>query len=320
VKTSIALCSFNGERFVSKQLESIAAQDVPPGELVVCDDGSKDRTVEIVRRFARSARFPVRVEVNASTLGVAGNFEKALGLCTGDLIFLADQDDVWLPRKLASIVRQFEVRPDLGLVFSDAEAVDERGCPLRYRLWDGVGMSRRERHLAAEGDLFRVLLRRNVVTGATLAFRSEFRPLVLPIPRFWQHDAWIALLISAVASCKAIPDPLILYRQHATQVQGERVLSFYRQYQIAKREGAEKFALVAMRHTAASQRLATWDQAGRIEPAVRALRQKSEHFEAKISIRRARYSRLRMIARELVCGRYRRYSRGWKSLAQDLFL
>src|SRR5947208_14214106 len=98
---SVAMCTYNGERFLKEQLESLAAQTRQPDELVVCDDRSTDSTPHIVEAFARAAPFPVRLEVNDRCLGSTKNFEHAILRCTGALIALSDQDDVWHPEKLA---------------------------------------------------------------------------------------------------------------------------------------------------------------------------------------------------------------------------
>ena len=92
---SIALATYNGAVYLKEQLESIAAQTRTPDELVISDDQSTDDTLRVIEEFAATAGFPVRLSVNEANLGIAKNFEKAISLCRGDLIFLSDQDDVW---------------------------------------------------------------------------------------------------------------------------------------------------------------------------------------------------------------------------------
>src|SRR5688572_14133745 len=99
-KFSVAMCTYNGARYLKEQLDSFTVQTRLPDELIVCDDGSSDETCQIVSTFAASAPFTVRLEVNQQTLGSTQNFAKAIQLCRGDLIALCDQDDVWLPGKL----------------------------------------------------------------------------------------------------------------------------------------------------------------------------------------------------------------------------
>src|SRR5215208_90703 len=105
LKFYVAMCTYNGAQFVAEQLDSIAAQTRRPDELVVCDDGSDDATPEIIREFAHRASFPLRFYVNETNLGSTRNFERAISLCEGDFIALADQDDVWLPEKLERLER-----------------------------------------------------------------------------------------------------------------------------------------------------------------------------------------------------------------------
>src|ERR1700721_581226 len=109
---SIALCTYNGERFLPEQLRSIGEQSRLPDELVGCDDASTDRTLGIIEDFARQAPFPVRIEVNAANSGSTPNFAKAIGMCKGDSIVLADQDDVWVPSKLAALETALTFNPE----------------------------------------------------------------------------------------------------------------------------------------------------------------------------------------------------------------
>ncbi|HZB45894.1 MAG TPA: glycosyltransferase family 2 protein, partial [Pyrinomonadaceae bacterium] len=201
MKFSVAMCTYNGARFLREQLDSIAAQTRPPDELVVCDDRSTDSTTALVEEFASSAAFPVRLHVNTENLGSTKNFERAVRLCTGDLIALADQDDVWLPEKLKLSEEALARSPRVGLVFTDAEVVDAALAPLGFTLWQRIDFSANEKARIRRGRGFDVLLEHNVVTGATMAFRAELRPLVLPIPTEGRliHDGWIALLAAAVS-------------------------------------------------------------------------------------------------------------------------
>ncbi|HOM03757.1 MAG TPA: glycosyltransferase family 2 protein, partial [Acetivibrio sp.] len=214
-RISIALCTCNGEKYLREQLDSIEFQTRLPDELVVCDDASSDHTVEIIEAFASTVLFPVHLTINKKNLGSTKNFEKAIGLCRGDIIVLSDQDDVWYPEKLRRLEAVFSGSSQIGAVFTDAQVVDEQLNPLGYSLWQSVGFGGREQRRLADGKAFDVLLRRNVVTGCTMAFRSEFKDMVLPIPEKHVHDAWIAIIISAIAKVVALPEPLIKYRQHA---------------------------------------------------------------------------------------------------------
>jgi len=147
---SVALCTYDGSRFLSEQLQSIGSQSRLPDELVICDDRSSDNTVAIIKSFALEAPFPLRLEVNPTNLGSTKNFERAISLCRGDVIALSDQDDIWKTDKLAYIERVFLSSASVGAVFSDADVVDEQLNSLGYKLWDRYGFTRkRRRHLVA---------------------------------------------------------------------------------------------------------------------------------------------------------------------------
>src|SRR5579872_6976848 len=100
LRISVAMCTFNGGRYLGEQLESIGAQTQLPCELVVCDDHSTDDTIAILKRFQANASFPVRIVQNALRVGSTRNFDQAIGMARGGFIALCDQDDRWLPGKL----------------------------------------------------------------------------------------------------------------------------------------------------------------------------------------------------------------------------
>jgi glycosyltransferase involved in cell wall biosynthesis len=322
-RISVALCTYNGGAFLPEQLASLAAQTLPPHEIVVFDDGSDDQTLDLLNRFRDSnPSLGMRLEVNPHRLGPAGNFERAIAACRGEIIALCDQDDVWMPDKLAVIAREFERNPKLGLVFSDADICDEAGNPLGYRLWQSVGFGGRLRRRAERGGAFDVILRQNVVTGATVAFSAGLRDLVLPIDPRWMHDGWIAILIAAVAPVSAIRTPLVRYRQHPGQSIGALRRTLYQQYLNAKKLDGQWFTMQAALYEAAMARLSGLDGGKYIVPprTLRKVREKVCHWRRRSAIRDRKIARLLPSTAEFLTFRYRRFSLGWKSFAQDLFL
>jgi glycosyltransferase involved in cell wall biosynthesis len=322
-RISVALCTYNGGAFLPEQLASLAAQTLPPYEIVVFDDGSDDQTQDLLQRFRdNNPSLGVRLEVNPHRLGPAGNFERAIAACNGDIIALCDQDDVWMPDKLAVIAREFERNPKLGLVFSDADICDEAGHPLGYRLWQSVGFGGRLRRRAERGGAFDVILRQNVVTGATVAFAAGLRDLVLPIDPRWMHDGWIAILIAAVAPVSAIRTPLVQYRQHPGQSIGALRRTLYQQYLNAKKLDGQWFTTQAALYEAALARLSGLDGGKYIVSprTLRKVREKVCHWRRRSAIRDRKIARLLPSTAEFLTFRYRRFSLGWKSFAQDLFL
>lgn len=329
MKFSVAMCTYNGERYLREQLDSIAAQTRPPDELVVCDDRSTDRTPDIVRDFASSARFPVRLFVNAENLGSTKNFERAIALCEGDLIALSDQDDVWLPEKLARLEGALAASPRAGLVFTDAEVVDDRLAPLGFTLWRRINFSEEEKEGIRRGRAFDVLVGHNVVTGATMAFRAALRPLVLPIPTDGRliHDAWIALLAAAVGEGLVfVEEPLVKYRQHEAQQLGAVKGGHFEH----KRATLAELVEAAQATRAADylrelnwlepfcERIARQGGEYRSRAGVVRLNGRLTHLRARASLPRSRLARLPVALRELLAMRYHRHSRGVLSFAKDL--
>jgi glycosyltransferase involved in cell wall biosynthesis len=322
---SVAMCTFNGARFIDEQLASIAAQTRLPDELIICDDCSTDQTVEIVERFARNAPFPVRLHVNPTNIGTTGNFGRAIGFCTGDLIALCDQDDVWLPTKLARLEKVFEDSPAIGLVFTDAELVDEEMRPTGLSLWEKLGVGPDSRRQLSSERAIDELITGSTVTGATAAFRSRFKSLTLPIPGdlLVIHDAWIAMLISAVARVSPLSERLVKYRQHATQQIGAlerrsapRGLLSQSPIDSLRRDDFYLEAVRTMK--AVRQRLVEHSNDFELGGAVRLLEERIDHLDARVGLPQSRIMRAPRVLRELITGRYHRYSNGAYSAMKDL--
>jgi glycosyltransferase involved in cell wall biosynthesis len=213
---SVALCTYNGQRFLRSQLASIARQTRLPDQLVICDDGSTDATIAIAEAFAHSVSFRVDIHRNPVNLGSTRNFEQAILACTGDLIALSDQDDLWHPDRLRRSEEELNWHPEAGLVFSDGEVIDDNGDRIGIRLWENfelVGLRKEE----LRGGNFIPMTRKRFVTGATVMFRASFRNYCFPVGDRWVHDGWIAAIIGSMASIRLIDEQLIFYRQHSSQ-------------------------------------------------------------------------------------------------------
>jgi glycosyltransferase involved in cell wall biosynthesis len=219
---SVAMCTYNGAKYLREQLESIAAQTRLPTELVICDDRSTDSTLDIIRDFANTAPFPVRVHLNSVNLGGAAkgitkNFEQASGLCTGVLIAFCDQDDVWLPQKLARMAQTMEEQPQLGGVFVDAQLMNDQGVPTGIFLSETTGMTRKEHKRLMRGEVLPVLLSMTKVYGCTLMVDAHLLATLLPVPPHWWFDAWVPCMVAIHAKLVFIPEQLFYYRIHAAQ-------------------------------------------------------------------------------------------------------
>jgi len=314
------MCTYNGSQYLWEQLQSIASQNPLPGELIVCDDGSADHTVDLLRTFAAQSTFRVQVFVNEERLGPAKNFEKAIRLCTGDVIVLADQDDIWKPRKLAALLSAFEQHPEAVYAFSDADLVKADGTLLDQRLWDTVVLRKKWERFSGPEQL-KTLLKQNVVTGATMAFRSRFKDIFLPVPPGWMHDYWIAVLGSALYTGIPIPEALIQYRQHAMQVVGTvnkpfpQMLAALAANRNSRGQKVEIFRSLSERIQAVSELVSC--------PAasLQLIQELRIHLSNREKIRSARrISRIAKVIAETFTGRYQRYSESWRSIARDLLM
>lgn len=209
---SIALASYNGERYLAEQLESLASQTRPPDELIVSDDASTDATLTIVQEFAGTAPFEVRLLPESERLGYAGNFNRALLASSGDLVFPCDQDDVWLPEKLAVMSELAASHPSAMVLMNDVSIVDAD-------LASG-GVTKLEQFASAGIGVDRYVM------GAAAAIRSEFLRAVLPIPSGYPaHDDWIIQFAIGTKRRHLHRAPLQLYRMHGSNTSSFRVNS-----------------------------------------------------------------------------------------------
>lgn len=208
---SVALCTYNGARFIGPQLASILAQSRLPDEVVVSDDGSDDGTREIVRQVATTSPVPLRLLADGERRGVTRNFEACLRACRGDIVFLCDQDDLWHPDKLQRVAQAFERAPQAVLVYADARLVDAEGAELAPSWWRVAGLHPPPTDRAALLDL---LLSRWVFSGFNMAVRRTLLERALPFEPVCHHDAWLALMAPHVGQIVLLPERCADYRQH----------------------------------------------------------------------------------------------------------
>jgi glycosyltransferase involved in cell wall biosynthesis len=224
--SSIALCTYNGEKFIRQQIESYISQTILPDEIIVCDDGSTDNTLEIIRHVAQSnPEIKWRVIQNEAKLGTNKNIEKALGFCNGEIIFFSDQDDIWTREKVAQTILFFEKNPEYEASFSDALLIDDQDKELPNKLLDLTFFKSNVRlHYDKDDLLYWSILLGNAMTGATMAIkRSAIRkvvPFQLNVGRRLWYDGWIGFCLMANNSVGYIDQSLTKYRVHAGQQVG----------------------------------------------------------------------------------------------------
>ncbi len=324
------MCTYNGEKYLREQLESIATQSLLPYELVICDDASTDKTVEIIEQFSASANFEVKLHVNDATLRVVKNFEKAIALCSGSIIALSDQDDVWLPNKLDRLEQTLRTSKS-AFVFSDAFVVDE-DLNSTGRLLSEYTLKNCDKELLVSSHGFSLLLKRSLVTGATMAFPAYFREMLLPLMEAGPlvHDKWISLLLGARGGFVYIDDPLMKYRQHPGQqigVNGPRKLvqEETKLRGAALREMAIFYEGQVQFYQTAAARLKPLRQDSNIRASVELielhvseLQKKVAHFLFRADMSADAVKRVPAAIRELYQLGYHRHSNGFLSFAKDV--
>lgn len=323
---SVALCTYNGARFIETQLRSICEQTLLPDEIVLSDDASRDDVVAVARRVhaacAHAAmgdvRPRLRVLQNDAALGVTRNFEQAVRACEGEFVALCDQDDIWHPEKIERLVAALQGGPRQAmLVHADARLIDSQGQPLGATLFGSLGVSQAEFDSIHRGEAFNVFLRRNLVTGATTVFRRELLSQALPFPREWLHDEWLGLVAAAQDGVDVVQWSAIDYRQHGTNQVGARRLGFVARV----RKALERRGDDALRRRAKAEILVGRLQAleGRIDASkVRQARGKLAHQERRAALPRARIARFLPILLALASGSYARYDYGLQGAIRDL--
>ena len=314
-RISVALAVYNGERFLNEQLEGLASQERLPDELVVSDDASTDRTVEIVREFAVQVPFPVRLLIHDQNVGCTKNYERAIRECSGDVIFLCDCDDVWYPNKITLTGEALDSHPEAGVAICDADLVDEQSRLLGKRLWSSRGFKfSGEIAGLVEGKTFD---RSIPCYGPCIAFRARFKPLVLPLPdghlfRIAGQDTFITWCIvgAGAGGIVLINAPLLGYRQHAAQmtkqIQDSRLPRWNAR---ARRPLTFLVPLI--------ERLQS-DSAGALCVNPKMREAALQHWHSRCFLPSSKVRRVPVIMREYLSGRYNEFSGGLKTAVKDL--
>ena len=204
---SIAVCTYNGERFLSKQIDSIINQRYTNLEIVISDDCSRDSTRQLLQAYQeKDAR--IKLYLNKQNLGYTKNFEHALNLCTGKYIAFADQDDIWTPDKIDTMVAEIA---DNIMLYHNSDYIDEHDNRIgnttiadNTRLYDG--------------DSCLPFILANCVHGHTALFSSKLKSYLSPFDKRFSHDWWLAYVAFNVGKVRYLDKVLVHYRQHPESV------------------------------------------------------------------------------------------------------
>lgn len=220
---SVALCTYNGEKYLEEQIQSILNQSLPVDEIVVCDDGSTDSTLNILNIIAKQSSIKFTIIENEQRLNVVKNFEKAISKCEGDYIFLSDQDDIWHKNKVEVVLNYFNKNSHINVVFTDGLLIDENNKLLENKsIFKAVSFQSESQLYFNKGYAFELLNYFNRVVGATLACRGNYLRSILPFKVFENifHDEMIALNAINDNCLGYINECLIKYRIHTDQTIG----------------------------------------------------------------------------------------------------
>ncbi|HEY9003861.1 MAG TPA: glycosyltransferase [Mucilaginibacter sp.] len=204
---SIALCTYNGEQFLAKQLDSLLAQSYTEIEVVAVDDRSSDKTWEILNDYAAKDK-RLRINLNENNLGHSANFEKAIKLCKGDYIAVADQDDIWEKDKIALMMGYAESHI---MVYHDSDFIDEQD----KRIGNQTLASKNRMY---DGDSCLPVILANSIHGHTMLFDSKLKNYIFPFKAEVSHDWVIAFAAFNIGKVKYLDKVLVHYRQHQNSV------------------------------------------------------------------------------------------------------
>ncbi|MEH7374541.1 glycosyltransferase family 2 protein [Neobacillus drentensis] len=207
MNVSVAMATYNGEKYLSQQVDSILSQLDSEDELIISDDHSSDQTLSIIDKYMQ-ADHRVKLFINEES-GVTSNFENAIKHTKNDLIFLSDQDDIWKPEKVATVKSYYEKNPEIQMIMSDITVVDNEINTTIESFYEFRG--------SRSGVIKNII--KNSYIGCAMSFRKELKAKILPIPRnVPMHDMWIGLVADMNKSALLIPEKLIYYRRHDANV------------------------------------------------------------------------------------------------------
>ncbi len=215
------MCTYNGEKFIKEQIDSILYQTLKVNEIIICDDGSVDNTTGILENYSYENPDLFKIYHNEINLRSVKNFEKAISLCSGDFIFLSDQDDIWVENKVEKMLAYFNQNPKINALATNGFCINDKSKILeKYSIWDVPEFLRTHK---LEVDYFKLISYvGNIATGASMAIKKSIIKDILPFPivEGFHHDEWIAIITANTKSFELLNEKYFYYRVHALQQVG----------------------------------------------------------------------------------------------------
>lgn len=322
---SVALCTYNGEKFIREQIESILSQTHPVHEIVISDDGSTDDTLNILQEYVSTASLREQINIvllkNSSPVGISANFQACIAATSCDWVLLCDQDDIWHKDKVEILIGEITNHSTAKLFCTNAELVDELGFSLGYSLFHSLKISTKEIDLLQSNRAFEALLRRNLATGATmLVNKSVFRKAV-PFPPNWIHDEWLSIVAAYESEFMLINLKTIDYRQHSQNSIGARRLSLRRRISKYREPRNERNEHLVLR---AEELLNFIEINCDVTPGeaknkfAKLARNYLGFHQNRLRLNSLRIHRFAPVIKYLMQGEYSKFSRGCKDALKDL--
>lgn len=317
---AVAMCTYNGAEYIVEQLETMAAQTLLPAQIVVSDDGSTDGTIALLKqawerlqiRTPELTHIELIVLVNAAPRGVTKNFEQAISATTKKWIVLADQDDIWFPSRLE--IEAQKLSTGAGFVFGDAELINDTGETIGHTLFEALALKDTERS-GILSDPVAVLIKRNIVTGATAAISRDVFTAAAPFPQGWVHDEWLAMVAALTNTSFSVTEPLIGYRQHEANQIGVKKNTVQTRMAKLRAEGSARNARLLERITSLSDRAPELTHSSRALALIASAR---AFQHARSNYPRNRIVRWVPVLGQVLTGRYFRVSNGARDILRDL--
>lgn len=316
MRISIAMATYNGAKYLQEQLDSLLLQTHLPDELVICDDNSTDDTQAIIKRFAMHAPFQVKIFRNERNIGYTKNFSKAIERCTGDIIFMCDQDDLWDELKLEIIMKLYSESPDIMMICNDARISTED--------MNDTGLSVIGQILSSGtkiDDYFAM--------GCCTSFHRDLLSVILPVPSDVAYDSWIQKIGTYMQCKKYYRKCLQFYRRHGTNASASphtRTTKLSRLELLMDSPNNNNTSIgyfrEAMLMRSVQDRMAKFSPRAKrgidTEELLKHLLQRQHATEKRARlIELPRLKRYPAILRMMLNSEYRFFS-GWKSVAKDL--
>lgn len=212
---SVAMATYNGEKYISEQIDSILKQLREDDELIISDDNSSDNTKNIIKEYLCSDN---RIKlIDGPCKGVIKNFENAISKCSNEYIFLCDQDDIWCDNKVEKILSSF-IELNADLILHNAKILHNE------KILDETFFNKRGVKKGIKNNIIK-----NSYIGCCMAFKSKLKGLFLPFPeKIPMHDQWIGIICEKYGNIEFIDEPLIIYRRHDNNASGDSHSSVFK--------------------------------------------------------------------------------------------